>query len=224
MRSRIFRPGIYFVLSATMAAFAAMSSPPVMAGNIPLPTGKFLSIFRGTITECLDSSLKPTACDKGAGGVLALPVHFLDTGTVTFDGKGNACSPNVEVDNPLPLNTALDSDLVNSLEAQPPTVVPNEHTSGKVADYNPKTGSGDMFWKTYISGEASCKGAILNPNGEKAFATYNTHFVVSDGGNRIDFLFTPPLTGPDGSKDYYGGVALTGFDLKQSSQNGQGQQ
>lgn len=213
-RARILLPSI------TLVALAAFLSYPraAIAHEIPFPSGMFSATFKGSFNFCLDPNyFQPDSCQNP--DALAVGYYLLDTGTITFDSKGNGCSANTEVDNLQPLNSALPPWLVNVLEKFSPTVIPTEHEAITTLDYDPATGTGDMSEVIYNGSSASCDGATLEPNGEQHRGAFDVHFAVSDGGNRIDFVATK-LTDPNGQKSY-GGVAFFGFAVRQASPEGE---
>jgi hypothetical protein len=58
----------------------------------------------------------------------------------------------------------------------------------KVTNYDSASGTGDQSLTEYFGG--TCQGAIFNNSGATQVTAGTLHFVVSDGGNRIDNVVT----------------------------------
>src|ERR1700730_16506719 len=167
------------MLAGTLAANpAAMAWDPE---GIPLPAGHFSYTEQGSAAECLNpTSGAPESCS--ASGVRVVPVSILCNGAETRDGTGNVCETEVAVVSTLPVN------------ASPPTVQTVQNVY-KLLNYDPRTGTGDESYTSYVRG--ACNGATFNSAGAMKIATGTVHFVVTDNGNRIDSVVTA-LTGAQG--------------------------
>jgi len=171
-----------------LAGFAVIVGQKAIAAKgggkegIPLRSGQFSDTGQGSIAVCLNpSSFAEESCSTE--GVLVFPLSFPINGALTMDNTGNNCRTFTEVDSALPLN------------ASPPSVEANEHSVGKVLNYDSTTGTGDSSFTAYIGGK--CIGATFNSTGTTEAASGTFHFVVTDAGNRIDLLPTT-ITDPAG--------------------------
>jgi hypothetical protein len=86
------------------------------------------------------------------------------------------------------------------VDISPPFVSSNDHSVGKLLDYNPHTGSGDAAFIGYSGGH--CHGAFFDKTGATKVSSGTVHFTVSENGNRLDSVVTK-LTDPlDGIGDF----------------------
>jgi hypothetical protein len=197
MKTRTF---FWATLGIILAGFAAIVSQNAIADGeqdgIPLPTGRYSSTVQGSLAICLNpNTFAEESCSTS--GVLVVPLSVLDNGIITEDTQGNNCATVTEVDSNLPV------------DASPPTVTPNQHIVGKVLHYDSATGTGDGRFTTYIGG--TCIGATFDSTGATRISSGTDHFVVSDGGERIDFI----LTKATNSADSIGDFSLSGTNLRQ---------
>lgn len=102
----------------------------------------------------------------------------------------------------------VDSNL--PVDASPPLVTPNEDSAGKLLNYDSTTGTGDISFITYTGG--TCHGATFDSTDATELSSGTIHFVVTNNGNRIDFLATK-LTNSTSS---IGDFSLSGTDLRQT--------
>jgi hypothetical protein len=172
------------VLLYTLAVFAGQTaSAQDTSVNIPLRAGQFSNVTTGSLAICLNATLTvEVACTSK--GAVAFPLTVLNIGNGTGDAQGNLCISSVETDTSIPPNIF------------PPIVTPNEHTVGKITDYDPHTGTGDDTFTGYAGGH--CNGASFVKDGATKLSSGTGHFVVSENGNRVDGLATK-LTNPIGS-------------------------
>jgi hypothetical protein len=172
------------LLGALAIGWAA--APQAMAdgsGRIPLPTGNFSLTANGTEASC------------AAGSCAVLSV--IEAGAEVRDGEGNGCGTHAAVVNTVPPG------------ASPPIVVPSVTAVLKVIHYDPTTGTGDESLTEYSGG--SCSGAIFNSTGATEVVSGTLHFVISNGGKRIDSVVTAlNLSG-------LGGFSLSFTELQQQS-------
>jgi hypothetical protein len=191
----------YAVLLAMLVVFAAVPDHKAIAGGgdggsdrIPLPTGQFSLTDQGSVALCLDptNNFTPESCS--ISGALVVPSTVLDNGAGTYDSAGNSCFTFTETVSNLPV------------DASPPLVVVI-HVTTKVVSYDAATGTGDGSITRYSGG--TCNGAGFDDTGATKDGTVTYHFVVTDGGNRIDFLIT-------GSSDpATGDFSASGTELRQ---------
>ena len=192
-----------YAVLVMLAAFAAVLSQKAIAGKgesggagIPLPVGQSSQTLQGSLAICLNSTtFAEESCSTN--GVAVFPISVLINGVVTGDAAGNSCASVTEVDSDLPV------------DASPPFVTANEHSTGKVLNYDSTTGTGDGSFTSYIGG--TCNGVTFDSTGATKLSSGTFHFVVTDNGKRIDFLNTA-LTNPAGS---IGDFSLSGTNLMQ---------
>jgi hypothetical protein len=183
---------LWSLLAVTLAA-----GPQAIAmgqDGIPLPSGHFSFTDEGSGAICVNpASGAPESCT--ASGVAAVPLNIREAGALTREEGGNACVTITSVLSALPVG------------ASPPSVVV-EHVVLKVTDYDSTTGTGDEAGTDYIGG--ACNGATFHSAGATQSGTGTLHFVVSDGGNRIDSIFTA-LGGAS-----YGAFSVSTTELRQT--------
>ena len=184
---------ILFAGSALLVASALAINQPLagergdgskaIEGSIPFPAGQFSFTSQGSFAICLDpSTFAEEPCTTG--GALVLPLAVLDNGASVFDKSGNSCTTYTQVNTDLPV------------DASPPSVTANIHLAGKPLDYDSSTGTGDNSITGYTGG--SCNGATFDGSGATEIYSATAHFVVSEGGNRLDSIITA-LTNPANS-------------------------
>jgi hypothetical protein len=133
-----------------------------MAGPpIALPSGNFSWTAQGTEATCAT-----TSCPV---------INIIEIGSTVRDKAGNACGTHVGVVTPVPI------------AGLPQPTAPITHVM-HVIHYDPNTGTGDMSLTEYFGG--SCNGAALDSTGATKVVDGTLHFVVSNGGNRIDHIAT----------------------------------
>ena len=155
-----------------VATFAAIPTSRAQQGGIPLVVGQFSFNAQGNVGLCLDPATSNLeSCSTS--GVLVISAMGTDLGAVTWDND-HSCASYTNVQSLLPLG------------ASPPMVTSNFHLVTQVVHYDPTTGTGDNIFTTYTGG--TCNGATFNSMGATEFSTGTEHFVVSDGGNRLDFV------------------------------------
>jgi hypothetical protein len=128
---------------------------------IALPSGSFSWTAQGTEAACATAG-----CPV---------INIIETGSTVRDKAGNACGTHVGVVTPVPPSGA------------PQQPSPITHVM-KVITYDPNTGTGDMSLTEYFGG--SCNGSALDPTGATKVVDGTLHFVVSNGGSRIDHIAT----------------------------------
>jgi hypothetical protein len=159
----------------------------------------------GSYSVCLDLSKTPPAVeDCGTKGAFALPQTYLAVGALTRDANGNSCGAWTEVSSSLPVDNT------------PPLVGLVHHAVGKISTYDPETGTGDFTFTGYQGGK--CNGSTFDSTGATESDTNAAHFAVSNGGKRIDLVFTSAIVfavpGTPGT-DIIGDFSLSSIQLKQ---------
>jgi hypothetical protein len=158
-------------------------------GNFLLPSGQFTVTSQGSLGVCINpATFTEESC--GTAGALVIPETELYAGVTAVDKEGTSCVTFTTTDTTFPVG------------AVPPTVISNAHCVGKILNYDSTIGAGDGSYTVFIGGQ--CNGATFDSAGATETKTGNFHFVVSDGGNRSDFIITS-LT------DQVGGVAGFSF-------------
>lgn len=106
---------------------------------------------------------------------------------------------------------ATHTGVVNTVPpAGAPQIAPITHVM-QVIHYDPSTGTGDMSLTEYFGG--SCNGVALNSTGATKVVDGILHFVVSNGGNRIDSIVTS-LSIVGGS---VGGYSISFTEMRQDN-------
>jgi hypothetical protein len=186
------------VLLGMLAASSAVLSQEAIAGNgakIALPSGQFSVTTQGSLAVCINSkTYVEESCSKK--DALSLPLTLTRGGVETWDAKGEACATSMTLFSASPPN------------ASPPNIF---HTmvEKNITNYDPTTGIGDASFTEWSGG--TCVGATFDKTGATVVSTGSVHFIVSQGGQRID-VFTTGLTTGAGS---IGTFSLTGVLLKQ---------
>ena len=179
------------VISQELRAVAATGD----GANIPPPEGGYAATAQGSFAVCVDpDTFAQESCTTA--GAVALPINYLAAGELTFDYKGNACGTFNQDGSDIPVGAS-------------PSQVSTSTNVGKLLDYDPATGIGDLSFTAYSGGK--CEGAAFDGTDATIASTGTGHFVVSGGGNRVDGIFTS-LTGPSGG---FGGFSLSFVYLKQ---------
>ncbi len=172
------------LLSALAVGFA--ESQQVMAGGsngIPFPAGHFSITAQGTEASCTGAS--------------CVTLSVIEAGAEVRDRAGHACGTHSAIVNTVPPG------------ASPPTVVPSVTAVLTVTHYDPTTGTGDESLNEYSGG--ACNGAAFDSTGATQLVSGALHFVISNGGNRIDSVVTAlHLSG-------LGGFSLSFAELQQQS-------
>ncbi len=171
-------------------------------GGIPLEdlAGNYATTCQGPLALCLDSTTHaPTNCGTGSPVVLAFSA--LQIRALTRDAKGTACATYIETDASLPVGK------------NPPHVGPVLAETITISSYDPATGMGDFNDTEYSGGK--CNGSSFDSNGAPAIVTSTEHFVASDGGKRIDTIFTSLVLPVMGSGNAIGGFSLSCTSIRQ---------
>jgi hypothetical protein len=164
--------------------------------TFPLPSGQFSVTAQGSLAICFNpATLAEEPCSTA--GALVVAESEIYSGAATVDEEGNSC---------VSFNL-LASDL--PVDARPPHLTANAHCVGKTLNYDSTTGTGDGSFTVYIGG--TCSGATFDSTGATITKTGTFHFVVSNGGNRSDFIITA-LTDPAGG---IGAFSFSGNYLRQ---------
>ncbi len=166
------------VIVATFAGVLTSNAADSQQGGIPLVVGQFSFNAQGTVGLCFEpNSINLELCSTPTPpGVNVISAMGTDNGAVTW-ADGHSCASYTNVQSLLPLG-------------------PSAQPSGKFTlvttllhAYDPTTGTGENSFVTYYGGK--CNGAIFDGATATVFSTGTEHFVVSDGGNRLDFVLRP---------------------------------
>jgi hypothetical protein len=164
------------------------------AESIPLKAGSFMVHEEGSLTLCFKPDFSALESCSAADEVPSA-FNVAIVGQQTQDKAGNLCG------------TFSVTESFFSGEPNPTVAV--LHTVGTVTVYDPTTGAGDGSSTAYVGGK--CTGSTFDKTGATLDSTSTSHFVLSDGGKRSDFVATS-LSNAAGS---IGGFALSGFTLRQ---------
>jgi hypothetical protein len=164
------------------------------AKSIPLKAGSAAVHEEGSITFCFKPDFSAL---ESCSALDEVPSAFnvAIVGQQTLDKAGNLCG--------------TFSVTESFFAGDPNQIVAVLHSVGTVTVYDPATGAGDGSSTAYVGGK--CTGATFDKTGATLDSTSTSHFVLSDGGKRSDFVATS-LSNPAGS---IGGFALSGFALQQ---------
>jgi hypothetical protein len=167
----------------------AVGSQAIAGGSISLPSGNFSLTVNGSESSCT----APNSC---------ITLNIIEAGATVRDSAGNGCGTHTAV-------------VTFSPPVQgPPIVVPVTHVF-KVTNYDPTTGIGDQLLTEYNGGK--CNGAIFIQGNATQETAGTLHFVVSEGGNRIDNVVTTLTLGTTPATNF----SLTFTERKQSSSQNQ---
>jgi len=172
-------------LGAVAISFAANAQAMAGGSGLALPVGNFSLTAQGTEASC--------------SGTSCVTLGIIEAGAEVRDGMGNACGTHAAVVNTVPPG------------ASPPTVVPSVTAVLKVIHYDSASGTGDESLNEYSGG--TCNGANFNNTGATQLVSGTLHFVISNGGNRIDSVVTAlNIAG-------LGGFSLSFTELQQQSRS-----
>jgi len=180
--------------------------------GIPLPAGHFSDTRQSSMAVCVNPTIiAQEPCSTSGAAVLA--ESAVDNGSATADSAGNACGTITEVDSFLLLaaSSSISPSIVALINTSPSFVITNIHPVSKLVDFDSTTGIGHRSVTVYIGG--TCSGASFDSSNATKVNSVNQQFVVSNGGNRIDFIATSFLN------QLYGSFTDSGTELKQTTQN-----
>lgn len=203
-----------------VASFALVISQPIIsphsseaAAQIPLPSGHFSFTGQESVAFCVDpTTIAVEPCSTSGAAVLA--ASGLDNGSAALDSSGNACVTITTTDAFLPIasSSSISPSILAAINISPP-LVSLIHSVFTLDDYNHATGIGHYSVTIYSGG--TCSGASFNSSGATKINSAKQQFVVTNGGNRIDFVVTS-FASPD-----FGSFSDSGTELRQTSQNQQ---
>lgn len=194
----------YAALLVMLVGFAVIlgqkAIPANGAGNegIPIPSGNFSSTDHGFLAIC-ENPITSAFESCNTNNVVVVSFNAMDNVAGTIDSNGNQCLTGTGTVVSLPLGVS------------PPFVMAKESIVGKVLDYDSTTGTGDSSFTAYYPG-GECHGATFDSTGATEVIGATFHFVVTDGGNRVDWVLTT-TTYPVG---VFGGFYFTGAYLRQT--------
>jgi hypothetical protein len=183
---------IYFAMILTVLAFLvviggtrlrahAQSTTP----SIPLAglAGSFAGQIATNYGRCYNSTFTTlVACSSTTPALQVVPWISNSTIRFTSDTAGDSCGEAIGANAPV---------------APPPGPAPAGNSDsvlvGTLTSYNATTGSGQNKYKYYTvtpTNGVHCNGFnLVNPHGAPALANATVNFVVSAGGNRLDWIF-----------------------------------
>jgi hypothetical protein len=168
-----------------------------LAGNYSLTT-------QGSYSICLNPGGFAGVNCATFSGPLVLPQNYLLVGEVARDENGNSCSTFTEVSSSLPVDNT-------------PPFVDTARAVGKIdpATYDPATGTGIIKFTIYSGGK--CNGSTFDNTGIQTGTTV-AHFAASNGGKRIDLVYTSIIHFVMGTTgNIVGDFSLSGPMLKQEN-------
>jgi hypothetical protein len=170
-----------------------------------LPITVFHGGYSNTVHTSEAACLAPpshtaaVACTTAGAGVF--PISDVETGQVTFGSEGSGCQTSIAVAAAIPPSST------------PPFVIPFTGLR-TLTDYDPATGTGDWAFTTYTGGK--CNGANFDNTGATVFTSGVEHFVISDGGKRVDAIITSFVSGSGSSSiAAYADFTIAGTLLRQ---------
>ncbi len=189
-----------FVFCAGQRAAANEGIPlSALAGNYSLTD-------QGSFSICLDPTTFAGVDCATFSGPLVVPFLYVDAGELTRDNNGNSCSTYTEISS-VPAS--------NTLPLTPPIVNAIAHAVGKISNYNPATGTGDINFTIYSGGK--CNGSTFDNTGTETGTTV-AHFAASNSGKRIDQVFTSIISFvTDTTGNIAGDFSLSGSMLRQEN-------
>ena len=142
--------------------------------GIPLSrlAGKSAQVGQGVLTFCFKPDFSGTESCSAADAV-RVAGNYVQVQQNTQDKDGHSCSSST-------------STIV--FPGAFPPIVTVEHSVTKVTHYDPANGSGDDSYITYAGGK--CIGSKFDSTGASIDSYGTDHFVVSNNGQRVDFVTT----------------------------------
>ncbi len=136
--------------------------------------GNFAGRGGGFFTFCLNGAAQ-ISCDSVAPVPSLVPFNQTQISQQTRDGAGNGCEVFTRTYAPVSGTKSAAN------EATPQRVFTN-------VSFDPTTGSGTASSSQYRGG--SCIGAVFDSTNATLVATGTANYIVSDSGNRIEFILT----------------------------------
>jgi hypothetical protein len=166
------RLGLLLFMATMIGGPVRVSQAQDDQGGVTLAdlAGKFAGRGYGFATLCFSAGV-PISCSS----VSAAPVPFNDTliWQQTRDAAGKSCGVTTET-------------LARVAGTKSPAIVNTRTHVGTTTSFDPATGSGTEHFDRYQGG--SCIGAVWDGTGTLT-STGTGSFVVSDSGNRFEFLW-----------------------------------
>jgi hypothetical protein len=194
----------YAALLVMLVGFAVIlgqkAIPAKGAGNegIPIPSGHFSLTDQGFLAIC-ENPITGAFESCNTSNAVVVSFNGMDNVAGTLDSNGKQCLTGTGTVAGLPLGVS------------PPFVMAKESMVVKLLDYDSTTGTGDSSFTVYYPG-GKCHGATFDSTGATEVTGATFHFVVTDGGNRVDWVLTT-TTYPVG---VFGGFYFTGTYLRQT--------
>jgi hypothetical protein len=185
---------LILIVSFALVMMHDFNMSSAQATSIPLKAGSAALHEEGSLTLCFKPDFSALeSCSATDAVTPAFNVAIV--GQITNDKDGNSCA------------TVTVTESFFAGEPNPTVAV--LHSVGTVTVYDPATGAGDGSSTAYVGGK--CTGSTFDKTGATLDNTSTSHFVLSDGGKRSDFV-TTSLSNPAGG---IGSFALSGFALQQ---------
>jgi hypothetical protein len=167
--------GLVIVMATMIGGPLRVSQAQDDAGGVTLASlaGKFAERGGGFATVCFNAGF--TALQDCATAPHVVPFNVTVIEHFTQDKAGNFCEVSTSAAAPVSGSTF-------------PAGVGTVTNVGTTTSFDPTTGSGTGSVNEYHGG--SCNGAVFDSTGATLTATATFSFVVSDSGNRIEFLLT----------------------------------
>jgi hypothetical protein len=135
--------------------------------------GKFAARGSGSLTRCFNAA--HTALQDCATAPIVVPYNFARIEQETRDAAGNSCGVPTVTSAPVSGTTF-------------PAGVSTGTIVGTTTSFDPTTGRGTIGVNGYHGG--TCIGAVFDSTGATLTNTATFAFLVSDSGNRIEFINT----------------------------------
>ncbi len=139
--------------------------------------GNFAGRGSGIVTVCFSpgSVLPLISCSSVSPLAVAVPFYENEIIHQTRDAAGNSCGVDTE-------------SFARVLGTKNPAGTQIRTNVGTTTAFDPTTGSGTTSFSRYKGG--SCIGAGFDKTGATLTSTGTNSYVVSDSGNRIEFIWT----------------------------------
>jgi len=188
-----------------VAGLVLLAEQRAAAGQgIPLKAleGNYSLTNQGPFSLCLNpATFAGVNCAKFSGPLI-VPQTYLNVGGLTRDDDGNSCGTLTAVSSSLPVDNTL------------PFVDNTARAVGKISTYDSVTGTGEISFTNYSGGK--CNGSTFDKTDATETGTAVAHFAVSNGGKRMDLVYTSVIAFvSDTTGDVIGDFSLSGTMLKQ---------
>jgi len=167
--------GLVLFMATMIGGPAGVSQAQDNQGDVTLAdlAGKFAGRGSGFFTICFSAGV-PISCSSLSPVPTPVPVNDTQIWQQTRDAAGNSCGVTTETFAPV------------SGRKSPAPVNTRTHV-GTTTSFDPTTGYGTETYNRYRGG--SCIGAAFDSTGATLTSTGTGSFVVSDSGNRFEFIW-----------------------------------